>query len=121
MTTRAKVTIVGGDPAIGGALEVLLQAAGYRAWFLPEFEVDSLGELLGDTEILIFTPTLSIGRRKALLDVMRNPATLVKIPILELLPTNGGEQHLQEKHKVLWPCSMRELKRAIDDTLLDRE
>jgi hypothetical protein len=115
---QSKVTIVGGDPVIGEVLEVLLQAAGYLARFLSEPAIDELGELLAGCQLLIIAPTLSAERREALIDIMLSSVTPVKIPILELLPANGGEQHLQGEHTVLWPCPIEELKRAIDDVLL---
>jgi hypothetical protein len=119
-TVHTKVTILGGDPVVGEALEVLLQAAGYCTRFLPESVMDELlGELLADTQLLLLAPVLSSERRKALLDMMQGPTTPVNIPVLELLPANGG-QHLQGEHILLWPCSGEELKRAIDALLLDR-
>ena len=103
---------------IGGVLEALLQAAGYSARFLSEPVVDRLVELLADSQLLVFAPTLSAERRKTLLDMMLGPALSVKIPVVELLPADEGEQHPHVEHIVLWPCSMEELKRAIDDALL---
>jgi hypothetical protein len=116
-TPHTRVVIIGGDPVVGEALEVLLQAAGYRTWFLPESVMDKLGELLADSQILLIAPVLSAKRRKALLEMMLTMP--MNIPVLELLPANGG-QELQGEHLVLWPCSGEELKRAIDSLLLDR-
>lgn len=105
---------------MGEALEALLQAAGYRTRFLPESVMDELlGELLADSQLLLVAPVLSAKRRKALLEMMLSPMMPVNIPVLQLLPANGG-QHLQGEHIVLWPCSGEELKRAIDALLLDR-
>jgi hypothetical protein len=118
-TAHTRVTIIGGDPIVGEALEVLLQAAGYCARFLPEYVMDELGGLLADSQLLLIAPVLSAERRKDLLEIMLSPTTPVNIPVLELLPANGG-QHLQGEHSVLWPCSGEELKRAIDALLLDR-
>lgn len=118
-TAHTKVVIIGGDPVVGEALEVLLQAAGYRTRFLPESAMDELlSEVLADSQLLLIAPVLSAERRKALLEMMLSPTTSVNIPVLELLPANGG-QHLQE-HIVLWPCSGEELKRAIDALLLNQ-
>jgi hypothetical protein len=52
------------------------------------------------------------------MDAMLSSVAPVKIPIVELLSANAGEQHAQIDHTVLWPCSIEELKRAIDDALL---
>jgi hypothetical protein len=116
-TAYTKVVIIGGDPVVGEALEVLLQAAGYRTRFLPESVIDELGELLADSQLLLVAPVLSAERRKALLGTMLGPTTPVNIPVLELLPANGG-QHLQGDHVLLWPCSTEELRRAVDAALL---
>jgi hypothetical protein len=120
-TAPTKVAIIGGDPIVGEALEVLLQAAGYRTRFLPETVMDEIlmGELLADSQLLLVAPVLSAKRRKALLERKLGPTTPVNIPVLELLPANGG-QHFQGGRTVLWPCSGEELKRAIDALLLDR-
>ena len=119
-TVHTKVTILGGDPVVGEALEILLQAAGYRPRFLPESAIDELpGELLSDSKILLIAPVLSAERRKALLEMMQDPTTPVNVPVLQLLPANGG-QHLQGGRIVLWPCSGEELKRAIDALLIER-
>jgi len=114
---RTKVTIIGRDPVVGEVLEALLQAAGYRPRFLPESAMDELpGELLEGSRLLLIAPVLSAERRKALLEMMQDPTTPVNVPILQLLPANGG-QHLQGGRIVLWPCSGEELKRAIDALL----
>jgi hypothetical protein len=115
-----QVTIIGGDPVVGEVLEVLLQAGGYRTRFLPESMMDELpGDLLADSQLLLVAPVLSARRRKALLEMMLSPMMPVNIPVLQLLPANGGQHHRGE-HIVLWPCSGDELKLAIDALLLDR-
>lgn len=120
-TVHTKVAIIGGDPVVGEALEVLLQASGYRTRFLPESVMDELlGELLADSQLLLVAPVLSAERRNTLLEMMLGPTKPVNIPVLQLLPANGG-QHLQGEHIVLWPCSGKELKRAIDALLLTQE
>ena len=119
-TAPTKVAIVGGDPIVGEALEVLLQTAGYRTWFLPESLMDELlCEVLADFQVLLVAPVLSTRRRRTLLEIVLSPTMPVNIPVLELLPANGG-QHLQGEHIVLWPCSGEELKQAIDTLLLDQ-
>jgi hypothetical protein len=118
-TDHTKVAIIGGDPVVGEALEVLLQAAGYRTWFLSESVMDDLGEELADSQLLLVAPLLSAKRRKAILELLLGPMTPVNIPVLELLPANGGH-HRRGEHTLLWPCSGEELKQAIDALLLDR-
>jgi hypothetical protein len=67
---------------------------------------------------LIVALALSTKLWQALLDVALNPKVLAKIiPILELLPANGEEEQHFRGHVVLWPCSVEELKQAIETVL----
>jgi hypothetical protein len=117
-TDQPMVATFDGDQVVREALEVLLQAAGYRARSLPESVTDELGELLADSQLLIVAPALSTKRWQALLDVALSPKASVKIiPILELLPVNGEEEQHFRGHVVLWPCSVEELKQAIETVL----
>jgi hypothetical protein len=117
---RAKVIVVGGEPATGRSLEALLQAAGYDAQFQPEPLADKLGELLADSRLLLVLPALSAECRKALTDVVIRTAT--KIPVLELLPANGGEVvGIQGADAVPWPCPVEELQRRIRAAELAQE
>jgi hypothetical protein len=112
----AKVAILGEDPVIGGSLEILLQADGYRARYLGKHVGEVREELLADFRVLLVAPELSAEHRKALLDKMLSPVAPLKIPIIELLPANG--EHILLGHVVIWPCSIKALKRAIDAVLL---
>jgi hypothetical protein len=110
----AEVTVVGGDPVIGEALEALLRAAGYHARFLFEPAADGLAEALARSRLLVVAPTLSAEFSRAFLEAMLDPE--VKAPVLELLPADG-EQRLPGAHILLWPSSMAKLERAIDAAL----
>jgi len=101
---------------MGRSLEALLQATGYDARFQPEPSADGLGGLLADSHLLLIAPGLSAEIRKALVDVVMDPAT--KIAVLELLPANGGEQNIQGVGVAPWPCSVEELQRRIRAALL---
>jgi hypothetical protein len=116
-TVPTKVAVVGGGPIVGTALESLLVAAGYHARFLPESMMDELDVLLAHSELLVVAPALSAERRQALLEVVLSPPGSAKIPVLELLPANGEERRFLGG-MVLWPCSVEELKRAIDALLV---
>ncbi len=94
---------------MGRSLEVVLLAAGYDARFRSEPSADGLEELLGDARLLLVAPGLSAGSRNTLADVAMSPAT--KIPILELLPVNGGEAvGIRGAEAVPWSCPMKELQ-----------
>jgi len=116
---RAKVIVVGGDPVMGRSLEAMLQAAGYDVCFQPEPLADGLGEVLADSRLLLVAPGLSAESRRALTDVVVSSAT--KIPVLELLPANGGEVvGIQRVGVAPWPCSVEELQRRVRAALLAR-
>ena len=117
---RAKVIVVGGEPATGRSLEALLQVAGYDTRFQHEPLTDELGELLADSRLLLVAPGLSVESRKALTDMVMHAAT--NIPVLELLPANGGEDMgIQGADVAPWPCPLDELRRKIRATLLTQE
>jgi hypothetical protein len=111
-----KVAIVGGGPVIGPALESLLESAGCRAHFLPAYMMENIDQHISDTDLLVLAPALSAERQKALLEALLSQPRAQKIPVLELLPANGKEDRTREG-SVLWPCSVEELKRAIDALL----
>jgi hypothetical protein len=119
-TARDRVIVVGGDPAMGRSLQILLQVAGYDAWFQPEPLADGLGELLAESRLLLVAPGLSADSRKALTDMLMCTAT--RIPILQLLPANRGEVvGIQGVDFVPWPCPMEELRRRIRAALLAQD
>ena len=119
-TARYKVIIVGGDLAMGRSLEVLLQAAGYDAWFQPDPSGAGLDKLLADCCLLLIAPSLSAESHKSLTNTVMLSAT--KIPILRLLPTNGGEVvGIQGVDFVPWPCPVEELKLRIRAALLAQD
>jgi len=106
---------------MGRSLEALLQAAGYDAQFQPEPLADGLDKLLADSRpdshLLLVVPALSAQSRKALTDVAMRPGT--KIPVLELLPADGGEAvGIQGADVVPWPCPMEALQQRIQAALL---
>ncbi len=122
MTAPKQVTvgIIGGDPIVGQALELLLQAAGYGARFLPEPVADKVGELLADIGLLLLAPALSAEHRDALMAGRTGTPTAAKIPILSLLSASEEAQSGEERGVLWWPCRAEELERAIEAALLPR-
>jgi hypothetical protein len=110
------VAIIGGDPVVCGSLEALLQAAGYRVRFLRVGE--DLGEMLASFRVLLVAPGLDLEQQEALDEVLSAPATLGNISVLELLPADGG-RNVRRGRVIPWPCSARELERAIDAVLFE--
>lgn len=119
-TDQTNVIIFGEDPVVGRALETLLRSEGYCTRVLSKPAVKELGELLADSHLLLVAPPVSDERRGVLRAGMRGPAA-TGVAVLELVPTNGGEQLVQSEGAVLWPCSAKELKRAINSALRARE
>jgi hypothetical protein len=118
-TDQTKVIIFGEDPVVCRALETLL-GADYSTRVLSNPAVEELGELLADSQLLLVAPPVSDERRGVLLAGMLGPSA-TEIAVLELVPTNGGEQLVQSEGVVLWPCSAEELKRAINSTMRPKE
>lgn len=109
--------VVGRDLAIGRSLEVLLQAAGYDTRFQLEPALDTLGELLAESSLLLILPGLSAEFRNALTEIVTYSAA--RIPMLELVPANGEEiEGIQGADAAPWPCPMEELQQRIQEALL---
>jgi hypothetical protein len=117
---QPEVAVFDGDPVVREALQVLLQAGGYRTWSLSESVGYELDKLLANCSLLLVAPELTAERRRALLGMMSRPGALAKIPILELLP-EGREQNVRGAHVLLWPCAMDEVKQAIEAILVAEE
>jgi hypothetical protein len=110
---QPEVAIYNGDSVVRKAVEVLLQAAGYHTRSLRETKAGDLAELLADSRLLLVAPELSAGRRRILVDSLSSLSALAEIAILELVP-EGEEPNLRGAGVVPWPCSMEQLRRAID-------
>jgi N-acetyl-gamma-glutamylphosphate reductase len=92
----ATIAILGGDPVTGKALESLLASAEHAARY--------------------FLPASSGRRQKALKAQIKNTPSTMNLPVIELTttPIDDGQSIL-----VPWPCSIEDLRRSIDRTLLD--
>jgi hypothetical protein len=112
-TGQPEVVVFNGDSVVREAVEVLLQAAGYHTRSLREPKAGDLGELLADSRLLLVAPELSAGRRRILVDSLSSLSAFAEIAILELVP-EGAEPNLRGVGVVRWPCSMEQLRRAID-------
>jgi hypothetical protein len=119
VAVQARVAILGGDPTIGGSLEALLQAAGYTASYFSEDKLNDVGKVLADYQLLIVAPAASSELRRILL-ALASSELAPEIPVLELLAMNG-EQIVRGDRILPWPCTMEELRLAIDSVLLTRE
>jgi hypothetical protein len=110
----ATIAILGGNPVIGKALEALLASTDYVARFFAEYpEGDAEG--LGEAQVALVLPTPSSGRQEELIAMIRNTPSTTNLPVIELITTPSEDGH---STRLPWPCSIEDLQRAIDETLL---
>ncbi len=84
----------------------------------PLEEVDGLGELLIDIDLLILAPPLNGAYRKVLLGNTANTAAVAKIPVIKLIKAIDEEDETILGYPVVWPCRIKELVRRIEEALL---
>ena len=112
----ATVAILGGNAVIGKALESLLRSADYVARFFSEYPEEE-AEPLGGAKVALILPALSSRHQESLIALIRNTPSTTNLPVIELITTpnpNGNGQVT----RVPWPCSMEDLRRSIDETLV---
>jgi hypothetical protein len=117
-SSRDTVAIIGGDPVTARSLEALLLAAGYHVRSLAADGVDEIEEALAGSRLLIVAPSPGPRFRRVLPRALsRQP--LAGIPVLELLPVDGG-RIFRGEYVLAWPCSPARIKRAIETALHSR-
>ena len=111
------VLICGGNPVVGKALKLLLRSIGYKASYLPRLASDK-PDVLDGAQLLLCAGRVGAEQREASASFESERAR-VGIPVLELVSSIEEAQNGKE-NLVPWPCRVEELKRRIDDTLLNR-
>jgi hypothetical protein len=112
------LAVLGGDPSIGRALELLLGGVGYDVCFLPHTVGEDLGELLDGVHLVLLAPALGPDAREALLSGVRRTPNLATLPVAALMsdldeaPRGDGLAAY-----IPWPCRTAELSREIEDVL----
>lgn len=116
--TRAVVTvaILGGDPVVGNALELLLHTAGYNTRFLSDISPGTTNPQLAGVQLVLIAPGGSGERRKKLISLISSTPETAKTPILQLV--SSGDTTSRHGDYLLWPCRLEELKQKIDAALL---
>ena len=118
---QPEVAVFDGDPVVREALEVLLQAAGYRIRLLVRTcRRRTRGPTRGRPSLIDRARAGCRAPEGFFWTMTSNRTSLVKLPILELVP-EGGEQQVKGGRVVLWPCSTEELRRAIHAALFGEE
>jgi hypothetical protein len=107
------IAILGGDPVIGKALESLLASAEHSARYFSEYP-EGDAEPLEGARVALILPAPSGKRQEALKAQIKNTPSTMNLPVIELTttPIDDGQSIL-----VPWPCSIEDLRRAIDETL----
>jgi hypothetical protein len=110
------VAILGGNPVVGKALESLLESTDYGVRFISEHLHES-AELPREVRVALVMPALRPDRSDALITRLRSASGARVVPIIELITTPNGHHNGHRIH-VSWPCSVEELKRNIEATLV---
>ena len=115
--TRTTVAILGGNPLVGRALELLLGSAGYKVRLLEEPEAFEDPDLLAGVDVLLLGRGVSDERREEFLGAMASTLETATIPVLALSP--GPEGGLAAEDRLVpWPGRVEDLAREIDAVLL---
>jgi hypothetical protein len=118
---KTTMAILGSDTVVGRTLSLLLEGHGYNTVLLDSHPTGVVDELLEGAHLLILTPRVDEGVRKAFLGAMGKSAPrLADIPVIVLC--TATEEAPPEKEGVIsvpWPCETKALVERIETTLLD--
>lgn len=112
------IAILGGNPVVARALEILLRGVGYEVRFLGEpqaFEVEDLPEVV---DVLLLGSDLSSEYREDFLGAMASALKTASIPILSFSLGLTGTLAGEERWLVEWPCRTEDLAKQIEAALL---
>jgi hypothetical protein len=107
------IAILGGNPVIGRALESLLASTDYLALFFSEYP-EGEAEPLGGAHVALILPAPNGRPQEALKAQIKNTPSTMNLPVIELTTTPIDDD---QSILVPWPCSIEDLRRAIDETL----
>jgi hypothetical protein len=111
------VVIVGKDPVVSRAIESLLQTAGYATRFVGDPVTDRSRSVLAEAHVVLLVPGSSAASREKLLGSDTSRVIEAETLILELISETDASQLRQGHHHVRWPCSLEQLRRAIEAAL----
>ena len=114
------IAILGSDTVVGRTLSLLLEGHGYKTTLLDSYPTGVVDELLESAHLLLLTPRVDEGVRKAFVGAMGKSATQkAEMPVIVLC--TATEEAPQEKGviSVPWPCETRVLVERIEAALLD--
>ena len=114
------IAILGSDTVVGRTLSLLLEGHGYKTALLDSYPTGVVDELLESAHLLLLTPRVDEGVRKAFVGAMGKSATQkAEMPVIVLC--TATEEAPQEKGviSVPWPCETKVLVDHIEAALLD--
>ncbi len=114
-TTRKTVAILGGDPVVGRALELLLRNARYDVRYI-NTNAPEAPAVPGNVGVVLLGPGWDSRSRKAALEGIGDVVGGEEVPVLELGPP-ADDARLRTASYVPWPCRSEELKKRIADVL----
>jgi hypothetical protein len=119
--TTTTVAILGCDTVVGRSLSVLLESHGYNTTLLDSYPTGVVDELLEGAHLLILTPRVDQGVRKAFVGAMgKNTPQKADMPVIALY--TATEDDLPEEEEVIrvpWPSETKVLVERIEAALLD--
>ena len=115
------IAILGSDTVVGRTLCVLLEGSDYDTTLLDSYPTGIVDELLEGAHLLILTPRVDEGVRKAFLGAIgKSTPQKAEMPVIAL--HTALEKDLPEKEGVIsvpWPCETKVLVERIEAALLD--
>ena len=127
-TNSTTVAIVGGDPIVGHALELMLLSAGYDARFLGGSFIEVEANPFDWAHLVLIAPRSNHADREALFDRLysssvNDKSPKARLPVLELVAAPNGVLRVEGEglatRRILWPCPVPDLKWEIEAALLD--
>ena len=115
------IAILSCDTVVGRSLSVLLEGHGYQITPLDSYPTGVVDELLEDAHLLILTPRVDEGVRKAFVGAKgKSTPQKAEMPVIALY--TALEDDLPEEEgaiRVPWPCETKVLIERIEAALLD--
>ena len=115
------IAILGCDTVVGRSLSVLLESHAYNTVLLDSHPTGVVDELLEGAHLLILTPRVDQGVRKAFVGAMgKSTPQKGDMPVIVL--TTDTEERMPEKEGVIsvpWPCETKVLVDHIEAALID--
>ncbi len=118
------IAILGADTVVGRALCALLEGSGYGTIPIDSSPTGVVDELLDGANLLLLTPRVDEGVRKAFLGAMGKSTTSQRthmIPVIALSTATEEDLMGEEVLRVPWPCETKVLVERVEAALLDEE